>query len=136
MKRSAHVAAPLLAAAALALNSGCRKPEMQRCVDEHNVVVDDSHCANLPANQQGAQQQRQPDGHGGFLPLFIPYHYYYGGLGGYALGSLVSGGSYTPMQGRSYATSSGRITRGGFGSSFSEGGSHGSSSAHGSSSGE
>jgi hypothetical protein len=90
MKRSAHVAAPLLAAAALALNSGCRKPEMQRCVDEHNVVVDDSHCANLPANQQGAQQQRQPDGHGGFLPLFIPYHYYYGGLGGYALGSLVS----------------------------------------------
>jgi hypothetical protein len=124
MKRSTHVAAPLLAAAALALNTGCRKPEMQRCVDEHNVVVDDSHCANLPANQQ---QQRQPDGHGGFMPLFIPYHYYYGGLGGYALGSMVSGGSFTPMDGRSYATSSGRITRGGFGGSFSEGGSHGSS---------
>ena len=129
MKRSTHVAAPLLAAAALALNSGCRKPEMQRCVDEHNVVVDDSHCANLPADQQGdQQQQRQPDGHGGFIPLFFPYHYYYGGLGGYALGSIVSGGSFTPMDGHSYATSSGRITRGGFGSSFSEGGSHGSSS--------
>jgi hypothetical protein len=124
MKRSTHVAAPLLAAAALALNTGCRKPEMQRCVDEHNVVVDDSHCANLPADAQ----QRQPDGHGGFMPMFFPYHYYYGGLGGYALGSMVSGGSFTPMQGRSYATSSGRITRGGFGSSFSEGGSHGSSS--------
>jgi hypothetical protein len=130
MKRSAHVAAPLLAAAALALNSGCRKPEMQRCVDEHNVVVDDSHCANLPANQQ--QVQRQPDGHGGFLPLFIPYHYYYGGLGGYALGSMVSGGSFSPAAGRSYATSSGHVTRGGFGSSFSEGGAHGSSSGHGS----
>jgi hypothetical protein len=130
MKRSAHVAAPLLAAVALALNSGCRKPEMQRCVDEHNVVVDDSHCANLPASQQ---MQRQTDGHGGFLPFFIPYHYYYGGLGGYALGSLVSGGSYSPMSGRSYATSSGHVTRGGFGSSFSSSGAHGSSSSgHGS----
>jgi hypothetical protein len=129
MKRSTHVAAPLLAAAALALNTGCRKPEMQRCVDEHNVVVDDSHCANLPADQQGDQQvQRQPDGHGGFIPLFFPYHYYYGGLGGYALGSIASGGSFTPTEGLRYANSSGRITRGGFGSSFSEGGSHGSSS--------
>ncbi len=127
MKRSTHVAAPLLAAAALALNTGCRKPEMQRCVDEHNVVVDDSHCANLP----DIPQQRQPDGHGGFIPLVFPYHYYYGGWGGYALGSMVGGGSFAPMDGRSYATSSGRITRGGFGSSFSEGGSHGSSSGGG-----
>ena len=39
-------------------------------------------------------------------------------------------------QGRSYATGSGRVTRGGFGSSFSEGGAHGESSgAHGSSGG-
>jgi hypothetical protein len=123
MKRSTHVAAPLLAAAALALNTGCRKPEMQRCVDEHNVVVDESYCANLPA----IPQQNQPDGHGGIIPIIFPYHYYYGGWGGYGLGSIVGGGSYFPIDGRSYATSSGRITRGGFGGSFSEGGSHGSS---------
>ena len=123
MKRSSHVAAPLLATAALAITTGCRKPEMQRCVDENNKVVDDSLCANQP---QGQAQQR-PDGHGGFFPIFIPYHYYYGGWGGYGLGSVVGGGSYAPAPGSSYTTRSGVTTRGGFGSSFSEGGSHGSS---------
>jgi hypothetical protein len=106
--------------------SGCRhpQPEMQRCVDEHNVVVDDKLCQT----QQGVQQQRRPDGHGGFLPIFIPYHYYYGGYGGYGLGSVVGGGGYTPMTGHAYANASGRSSgtvRGGFGSSFGEGGAHG-----------
>ena len=127
MKRSTQVTAPLLAAAALSLLTGCRRPEMQRCVDEQNHVVDDKLCANLP-NQQGVQQQR-PDGHGGFLPIFIPYHYYYGGWGGYGLGSQAGGGSYSPTPGRSYTS------RGGFGSSFAEGGSHSSSSGEGHSSG-
>ena len=129
MKRSAQVAAPLLAAAALAMTTGCQKPEMQRCVDENNKVVDDKFCANLPT-QQGVQQR--PDGHGGFIPIFLPYRYYYGGWGGYGLGSVVGGGGYSPVAGRSYANRSGITTRGGFGSSFSEGGSHSSSSAHGS----
>lgn len=116
MRRSTQVVAPLLALAASAMLAGCRKPDMQRCVDEHNVVVDDKLC-----QAQGVQgsQQRQPDGHGGFMPIFIPYHYYYGGYGGYGLGSVVGGGSYTPSSGRSYATSSGARTstsRGGFGS--------------------
>jgi hypothetical protein len=136
MRRSPQVSAPLLAAAALSLLTGCRRPEMQRCVDENNKVVDDSLCANQP--QQGVQQQR-PDGHGGFLPLFIPYRYYYGGWGGYGLGSVVGGGGYAPAAGRSYTTRSGVTTRGGFGSSFSEGGSHsssGSSSGHGGGAGE
>ena len=124
MKRSTQVTAPLLAAAALSLLSGCRKPEMQRCVDEQNHVVDDSLCNNQPATAQ-----QRPDGHGGFLPLFIPYHYYYGGWGGYGLGSVVGGGSFTPAAGRSYTTRSGVTTRGGFGSSFSGGGSHSSSGA-------
>jgi hypothetical protein len=119
MKRSTHVAAPLLAAAALAITVGCRKPEMQRCVDEHNNVVDDSLCKNQPNAQQ------RPDGHGGFLPLFLPYRYYYGGWGGFGLGSQAGGGSFAPTAGRSYTT------RGGFGSSFSEGGSHSSGSGEG-----
>jgi hypothetical protein len=127
MKRSTQVAAPLLAAAALSILTGCRPPEMQRCVDENNKVVDDNLCANLP-NQQAAQQQR-PDGHGGFLPILIPYRYYYGGWGGYGLGSLAGGGGYIPTAGRSYANRSGITIRGGFGSFFGggEGGGHGSS---------
>jgi hypothetical protein len=119
MKRSTKVAAPLLASAALAILAGCRKPEMQRCVDEQNRVVDDSLCANQPQ----AQQQR-PDGHGGFMPFIPIYHYYYGGWGGYGLGSVVGGGGFTPDPARSYTTRSGVTTRGGFGSSFS-GGAHG-----------
>ena len=123
MKRSAQVTAPLLAAAALSLLTGCRRPEMQRCVDENNKVVDDSLCANQP------QTQQRPDGHGGFIPFIPLYHYYYGGWGGFGLGSQVGGGSYSPTPGRSYTT------RGGFGSSFSSGGSHSSSSSSGSRSG-
>jgi hypothetical protein len=105
MRRSAQVAAPLLAAAALSLLTGCRTPEMQRCVDEHNNVVADSFCKDQPS-----QQHRT----GAFIPF---YRYYYGGWGGYGLGSQVGGGSYTPITGRSYST-----TRGGFGSSFGGGG--------------
>jgi hypothetical protein len=128
MRRSTQVAAPLLAAAALAITTGCHR-EMQRCVDEHNNVVDDSFCKNLPN-----QPQQQSDGHGGFIPLIIPYRYYYGGWGGYGIGTHVDGGSYAPAPGRSY------VTRGGFGSSFAEGGSHSSGSGegggHGSGAGE
>jgi hypothetical protein len=117
MRRSTQVTAPLLAATALSLLTGCHR-EMQRCVDEHNNVVDDSFCNNQPNTQQ------RPDGHGGFIP-FYPYRFYYGGWGGYGLGTQVGGGSYTPAPGASYTT------RGGFGSSFAEGGSHSSGSGEG-----
>jgi hypothetical protein len=108
MKRSTNVAAPLLAAAALSLLTGCRRPQMQRCVDEHNNVVDDSFCKDQP-NQQNELFRHN-------------YRFYYGGWGGYGLGTQVGGGSYTPTPGASYTS------RGGFGSSFAEGGSHSSSS--------
>lgn len=81
---------------------------MQRCVDEHNNVVDESFCKNLPN-----QPQQRSDGHGGFL--FLPiYRYYYGGIGSYNTGTHVDGGSFTPAPGRSYSTT----VRGGFGRSF------------------
>ncbi len=116
MKRSSQVAAPLLAAAAMSMMLGCRKPDMQRCVDENNKVADDSFC-----RQTGQQQmQQRPDGHGGFIFVPLVYHYYYGGYGGFTPGTVVGGGSYTPTPGCAYSTTS----RGGFGSSFSSGGSH------------
>jgi hypothetical protein len=107
MRRSAHVAAPLLASVALATLTACRKPEMQRCIDEHNVVVDDSLCNTQP--------QHNPNG--GYYPS--PFRYYYGGYGGYVLGSMVGGGGYAPMAGHSYSSST---SRGGFGSTHSSGG--------------
>lgn len=117
MRRSAKVTAPLLASVALAMTTGCRKPEMQRCVDENNTVVDDSFCANLPADNQ---QYQNLNGSG--TVIYHPmYHFYYGGWGGYGLGTRVGGGSYTPSEGHSYATRSGITTRGGFGRSMSAG---------------
>ncbi len=116
MKRSFHVSAPLLAAAALALTTGCRKPQMQRCVDEHNNVVPDSFCQN-PQQTRGAY---------GNMPI---YRYYYGGFGSYGVGSTASGGGYIPSSGASYSTGT---SRGGFGSSFGGGHSSGGGEAGGS----
>lgn len=132
MRRSRQVLAPLLASTAVALLAGCHGPEMQRCVDESNHVVDPSFCKNLPAH--GTQPVYSGSG-GGAGVLLLPhmYHYYYGGGGSYAPGTVVSGGGYVPSSGRSYSTTAG-TARGGFGSSFSghggeghggEGGSHG-----------
>lgn len=115
-RRSLYVAAPLLAATALTITTGCKQKEMQRCVDETGKVVADNLC-------QGQVQQRveqRPDGHGGFVPLFIPlYRPYFGGGGGYNIGDRVYGGGYTSVPGHSYASPS--VSRGGFGSHFSSG---------------
>ncbi len=112
MRKSRNVAAPLLAAAALTMMSGCHEPEMQRCVDENNHVVDDSFCANQPP----AAQNQNPNGTGYFPHI---YRFYYGGWGGFGRGTVVGGGTYAPIQDHSYANSAGRVTiRGGFGSWF------------------
>lgn len=117
MRRSAQVAAPLLASAAVALLSGCR-PEMQRCVDEYNRVVDPAECRALTT---GSTQTTT--GRSGGLHV---YRYYYGGGGSYSPGTVVTGGSYAPASGHSYSTTTG-TARGGFGGSFSDGGGHGAS---------
>ena len=135
MKRSGRVAAPLLAAAAVGLMAGCRRPEMQRCVDEQNHVVAESFCqANGVAPAYGS------GGVSGGMGYFPRYRYYYGGGGGWNLGSSVYGGDYAPLGGHSYTSSSsaahsesvgGRIgsgtSRGGFGGTHGggEGGGHG-----------
>jgi hypothetical protein len=110
MKRSTYVTTPLPASVALTLLTGCRKTEMKRCVDSQGVVVDDSLC--------NAQPQANPAGG------YYPYHWYYGGWGGYTRGSTAGGGSYVPLAGHSYSSST---TRGGFGSTFHGGdaGDHG-----------
>jgi hypothetical protein len=132
MKRSLHVSAPLLAAAALAISTvGCRKPQMQRCVDEQNRVVPDSFCAaqHPPYHRSGAQCfdaqnlavadnfcAGRVQGTGSGFVYYPSYRYYYGGGGGFGMGSVVTGGGYNPAPGVSYASPS-STTRGGFGSS-------------------
>ena len=135
MRRSAYVFAPLLASAAVALSTGCHQAEPQRCVDETNHVVDPKFCSNLPpgAQQPVVGNTNNGGGHYGGGGIFYPhmYRYYYGGLGGYALGSVVNGGSYAPVPGHSYgnvrggSTSVSGTSRGGFGGSFSSSGGHG-----------
>ena len=121
-RRSQHVLAPLLAATAAAMLTGCHQPDPQRCVDEQGRVVDPSFCRNA---QPGQTVTGTPDNHGGYYNnnIFYPhlYRYYYGGYGG-GIGSFVSGGGYAPMAGHSYSTGT---SRGGFGSLFGGGGGEG-----------
>jgi hypothetical protein len=114
MRRSSYVVAPILASAAVALLSGC-KPDMQRCVDENNHVVDASQCRAL----QAGSAQTTTGSTGGVHV----YRWYYGGGGSYTPGTVATEGSYVPESGQSYSTTNG-TARGGFGSSFSGDGAH------------
>jgi hypothetical protein len=77
--------------------TGCRQIQMQRCVDGHNIVVDDSLCEGPPAAQSGNTTL---------------YRYYYGGSGTYYPGSIATGGGYSPVPGQPYATSRGGFSQG------------------------
>jgi hypothetical protein len=115
VKKSASVAVPLLASAALAMLAGCKQQQIKRCVNAQNVVVDEAFCETQPGQQNNTYN---PNGVGF-------YRWYYGGGGGYYPGSFATGGGYVPSAGVSYSTS-----RGGFGSSFGGGegeGGHGGS---------
>jgi hypothetical protein len=86
------VAAPLLAAAAITLMAGCRKPEMQRCVDRQNVVVDDDLCHAV-----GEQRilGKKPEARSS-------YRYYYGGTGSTEPGTIATGGSFMRQRSHTY----------------------------------
>jgi len=105
MKRSLHVSAPILAAAAIAFTTGCRETEMQRCVNRQNQVVDADLCK---ANGEQRILGEKP------APA-SEYRFYYGGSGSMEPGTLAADGSFTPEQGHNYSTST---KRGGFGKSW------------------
>ncbi|NMI01472.1 hypothetical protein [Pseudonocardia acidicola] len=102
-----------------------------RCVDDNNVVVDDSNCATPAASNT------YHSGGVGFFPVFIgsggrQYHYNYGGSGN--IGQVASGGTTVVPKNANVSTPSGKtISRGGLGvssgsSGSSSGGSKGGSS--------
>jgi hypothetical protein len=105
-KRSLSVSAGLLASLALSL-TGCgtnngHRDEARRCVNDQNVVINDSNC-----NGSGS-------GTG---------HWYYGGSG-FGPGSRVSGGSPNASKSSIYSDG-GSVSRGGIGETGGGGG-HGS----------
>jgi hypothetical protein len=101
LKKSSHIQLGLLATLALSLTS-CGRKEMQRCIDDRQMVSEDARCFSSTPG----------------------YHWYYGGGGGYTTGTFVSGGSFAPHAGYSGVTSS-SVSRGGFGSSAGHGSSGG-----------
>jgi hypothetical protein len=145
VKRSAKVDLSLVAALAVSL-AGCNSSQMQRCVDNSNVVAPDDFCAPGFASRYhwGADpatgQRRCLDANG--MPVSNAactstvdrhYHWYYGGQGSYAPGSVATEGSEFPRSGARYTTSSGSrsgeggegeghgTSRGGFGGHGSSG---------------
>jgi hypothetical protein len=93
MKSSARITATLFAVVSLAAATGCRKPEMQRCVDQHHIVVDDDFCHS---NGEQRVLGRKPE-------QSASYRYYYGGTGSTHAGTLATGGSYLRMRDQTYA---------------------------------
>ncbi|WKG05720.1 hypothetical protein QU592_11840 [Mycolicibacterium sp. HK-90] len=86
------------------------------CVkDGTNEVVPDSYCSSGHSSSGGT-----------FIYLGSPYRYYYGGNNG-GVGTIARGGTIEQPKGTTAKTKSGTsISRGGFGSSSSYGGSSGS----------
>lgn len=111
MKKTKFITLILLPVLAIACS---KDPHYQHCVDQNDIVVDDSICkVDAGISTTGS-------------------HWYFGPRW-FGIGSRVSGGSYIPMSGRSYNfsspsggfKSSPSISRGGFGSTghgFSSGG--------------
>ena len=109
MRRSSQVATPLLVAAALTLATGCQRPEMQRCVDEQNMVVDDDLCHAVGEQRTLGGNPHKPE----------VYRYYYGGTGSAEAGTTAENGSFEPDPTRSYKIANSSVTvRNGFGSKY------------------
>ncbi|HEY0163575.1 MAG TPA: hypothetical protein VGB69_12920 [Edaphobacter sp.] len=86
--------AALFAACLLTLaGTGCRKPEMQRCVNQQNIVVDDELCRTT-GEQRILREKPAPAEN---------FHYYYGGEGSTEPGTVATGGSYLRLSGHDYA---------------------------------
>ena len=115
MKKSAKVTVAFLSSVASAFMNGCGDDgdwvEAKRCVNNSNVVVEDSWCED-PARSSGRT------GAG--------YHSYYYGGRGYYPGDVVSGGGHVAQSGVNYRSAS-QVPRGGFGATGKAFVSHGGS---------
>jgi hypothetical protein len=93
MKSFARIAPTLFVSVSLVFVIGCRKPEMQRCVDQQNVVVDDDLCHAM-GEQRILGKKPEPR---------ASYRYYYGGTGSTEPGTVATGGSFMRERDHTYA---------------------------------
>lgn len=156
MKKSKKVTLTLCTAAAAAAIAACnrtREAEVQRCIDDHNVMALDRNCEKqTPPPGSGSSGSGASSGEG------PSYRWVYGGNGGYAPGSIVYDAHDAPTDGlgsvrtstlaaSGYSEGGARVgiaegggftappsSRGGFGSSryaFAGEGAHGEGGGHG-----
>ncbi len=122
-------------AAVIAVGYAATQPDevVALCVDENDVVVEDSNCLT---GQEVTSSSGSTTHGGGFFPIFIgaggaQYHYNYGGSG--TVGQRASGGTTLAPNNATVRTPSGStVSRGGFGVSKSGGGSSSGGSSSGS----
>lgn len=140
MKKSSQVDLGLVAALAISL-TGCSS-NMQRCVDDQNIVAPDNFCSagftsRYHWGTDPTGQRHCMDANNNVVSdaacvstVGRHYHWYYGGRGSYTPGSTAYEGSEFPRSGTRYTTSSGGhsggeesggTSRGGFGRSGSGG---------------
>ena len=144
LKKSKKIDLGLVTALALSLTA-CNSSEMQRCVDDGNVVSPDAFCSPgftsryhwaLDAGGQrhcfDANNLQVTDA-ACMSSVGRHYHWYYGGRGSYAAGTTAYEGSEFPRSGARYSTASeahgasggesgrGGVSRGGFGAAGSGG---------------
>lgn len=117
LKKSSKVDLGLVAALALSLAS-CNSSQMQRCVDDGNVVAPEQFCSpgftsRYHWGSDASGQQRCLDANN--MPvndlacttsIGRHYHWYYGGRGSYVSGSTAYAGSESPRSGAHYSTAS------------------------------
>ena len=93
MTRRLRLASLFLIATPIPFATGCNvEPEMQRCIDYRDFVVEYNAC-------QGRMQFVKVPGNINPMPR---YRFYYGGFGGGEIGSRAWGGSEKPLGGHVY----------------------------------
>ena len=94
MKKSKKVTLTLCTAAAAAAIAGCnrtREAQVQRCIDDQNITVEDRNCEAQPGSGV--------NGVPASTSLGPRFRWVYGGNGGYIPGSVVYNAQDTPTDG-------------------------------------
>lgn len=109
MKRSESIKVGFLGSCAISLLllTGCDEAPPRRCVDDHQVIVEDAKCGQVYRDDwEGDEPTPTPtptptvDQQGVAHPFIYPYRWYYGGPRGYVpVGTRVEGGAFVPPAG-------------------------------------
>lgn len=109
MKRTKTLRLGLLGSTAFAalMTISCADEPVRRCVDDHQIVVEDDKCGHVYADTwEGDEPTPTPtptptvDQQGVAHPFIYPYRWYYGGpRAGVPVGTRIEGGGFAPPAG-------------------------------------